>query len=104
MEDMELQIGFPKYNVLFDSKPESVNFLENFLKVNTWRRLHPNHYVLQEVKLRLIKQYSVSVRDLSLDQVLKFRAYCEDLLQTSQLIYPGYSEYRGGCWRWRWQD
>jgi hypothetical protein len=99
MEDLELQTGFPKYNVLFSNKPESVRFLESFLASNSGIRVHPNHYVLQEVKLRLVKQYALRVTESTRVELENFLKTCEELLQTSELIIPGFSEYRG-----KWVD
>ena len=93
---MEKQVGFPKRNLL--SEPdgkEEVELLKEFVSEYSGGVLHPNHYIIQEVNLRIVTGETHSLSELSDQDLSDYLARCASLLSISNIITPGFGEWRG---------
>lgn len=76
----------------------TIDFCENIL-VTISKKLHPNHVLLIQLRLYLIRLYgffpSHSITELASDILQRKKQLCIDLLNTLRHLCPGYSRLRG---------
>lgn len=97
--DAESTCGYSAINLGLDPPAEDegiLPLLKEFVEDYTGTILHPNHYILQEVNVRIIKgDYAKGLSTLSDLELTQFLDRCERLLRVADLLTPGYCEYRG---------
>jgi len=72
----------------------TIDFCENIL-VTIAKKLHPNHVLLIQLRLYLMRLYGVFSTELSSDVLQRKKQLCSDLLTTLSHLCPGYSRLRG---------
>jgi len=94
IDEAESVVGFPKKNVLTEPD-DDVDLLKDYISTFSGAILHPNHYILQEVNLRIIRAECYDVGELKELELLEFVQRCQSLLDISDILIPGFGEYRG---------
>lgn len=100
LQDLEEEIDFPKKIVTATSKStssssnEDLRKLEKYLVKYSGRILHKNHYILQELRLRIIAEESAILEKLNMKRLQRFIKRCEHNLNIANILSPGLSEYR----------
>ncbi|CAL8109914.1 unnamed protein product [Orchesella dallaii] len=96
IEEAEMMCGYTKMDFGSDSVPEeSLSLLKEFVEEYSGKILHPNHYILQEVDVRILKgEFAKGLRVLSDVELIQFLERCERLFTLSNALTPGYCEYR----------
>lgn len=73
-----------------------VKIFENFIDENSGVKVHPNHWVITEAALAVIKLRSKELSNLtSVEEIDKFIGYCKYLLNIRNVLAPGFSNERG---------
>jgi hypothetical protein len=98
MQELEEQIEFPRKDSVKQigrkEEVENIRRLELFLMKCSGTVLHPNHFILQEVRLRIIAEESARLESLSLKRLKCFIDKCRHVLGIADILSPGLSEYR----------
>lgn len=76
------------------TKEAEVKKLEIFLKLKG-ELLHQNHYILQEVRERIINLQVHSLQDSNEVELEKFIGHCKVMLAIADVLSPGFSKTRG---------
>lgn len=107
MEEAESVCGYTRINLASAGEPsslqtgkeqevEDVELLKEFVKEYSGSILHPNHYVLQEVNVRILKgDYAKGFASMSESDLILYLERCESLLEIANVLTPGFCEYRG---------
>lgn len=75
---------------------ESLELLKEFAMEYSGNILHPNHYILHEVNVRILKgDYAKGLSSLSDSDLIQHLRRCERLLEIANVLTPGFCEYRG---------
>jgi hypothetical protein len=94
IDEAESVVGFPKKNVLTDADDDA-DLLKEYVKDFSGTILHPNHYILQEVNLRIVLSMCYDLYDLRDEDLIDFLDRCRNLVKISDVVTPGFCEYRG---------
>lgn len=79
-----------------EREDERLELLKEFVRDYSGNILHPNHYILQEVSVRILKgDYAKGLSSLSDSDLIQYLERCEWLLGIADVLTPGFCEYRG---------
>lgn len=76
------------------STETEVGELEELYGESLKTSLHKNHYLLQEISLRIINRNALAIYCLDLDDIERFLFHCNSLLNLSKVLSPGYCRAR----------
>lgn len=96
INELERAVGLPKKDLL--TEPDSrddVVLLKEYVDEFAGSELHPNHYIIQEVNLRIVRALCYSLQDLGKDELDDFLQRCAALLRIGDVLIPGFGEFRG---------
>jgi hypothetical protein len=96
IEDAERAVGCPKKNLLTEADTQDeVALLKQYVNEFSGKFLHPNHYIIQEVNLRIIRAQCYSLSQLGDEDLNDFLQRCSTLLEIANVLTPGFCEFRG---------
>lgn len=89
-------MGCPKRDLLTDpDTPGDVQLLKQYVDDVSGGVLHPNHYIIQEVNLRIVRAECYSLQELGVDGLSDFLERCRSLMKVADVLTPGFCEFRG---------
>lgn len=80
-------------NSVYSTQTE-ISELEELYKESLENCLHKNHYLLQEISLRIVNRNSLSIYCLDSDDLERFLFHCNSILNLSSVLSPGFCRAR----------
>lgn len=76
------------------SRDEEADELEYLYKRVSDEHLHKNHYLLQDISLRIVNRQASCIFNLDAEEVDRFMFHCKSLLAISDVLCPGFCRHR----------
>lgn len=91
---VKIEKEFEQIKCMCLSRDEESDELEYLYKRALDEHLHRNHYLLQDISLRIVNRQASCIYNLDEEEVTRFLFHCRSLLKVSDVLCPGFCRHR----------
>ncbi|CAL8127313.1 unnamed protein product [Orchesella dallaii] len=91
---VKIEKDFESIKAMGLSRDEEADEMEYLYKRSLDEHLHRNHYLLQEISLRIVNRQASCIYNLDAEEIERFVYHCKSILKVSDVLCPGFCRHR----------